>query len=469
MLRRDKGPGKNGDVPMSIFDSKAFFGGMGFLALISALLVIYFIDFFPGLSHLKVPFYSGLTTGNYYITVARAVEIAREKGGRIENLSTNGSLDNIGRLTAHKSGGAFALAQNGMPWGKGLQLVAHLKSPETVFFIGPRADRIRSVADLRNLRIGIGPRGSGTAYLAETIFNTPFFKGLGARLSHHSSEEQLALLAQGKLDLGVFVISEKSAFMDRAVREMGMQIADIRQCESISMRLPFLKAEYIAEGLYDPVRNLPPVRKKVLRVDTLIVSNGKAKRSEVIGLLNVFGEIYPNLINYNRSVTNYTGLREAEGARDYFNNQGPEILDRYAPRLMDIIPLSNLVQIAMAISIFFNLMGVGNRYLLWRIDANRFALENLMMDFFGEELMPDEITALAPMPGHREAEALGRLNSLIDRLASLESRCRNQSQSLLVPMGAEMAYRYQEEMIRKNLLALKVYRGRLQGGYGEVS
>jgi len=452
------------DATSSIFDSGIFFAGIGGIALLAVALVIYFVDFVPGLSHLDVAVYSGATTGNYYSTVARAAGIAGATRGKIANIATSGSMDNIARLAGHGRGGAFALAQNGMPWGQGVELVAHLRSPETVFFIGPRADGIRAVADLKGLRIGIGPRGSGTAYLAESIFNTPLFSALGARLSHHGTDEQLDMLAKGKLDLGVFVISEKSAFMEKAVREMGMQIAGLRQCESISMRLPYLKTEYIAEGLYDPVRNLPPSRKKVLKVDTLLVSNGKAARSEVVGMLGVFSAIYPNLINYNRSVTNYTGLREAPGARDFFNNQGPEVLDRYAPRLMDIIPLGGLVQIAMAISIFFNLMGVGNRFFLWRIDANRFAMENRVREFFGAGLLPDEIAALDPMEAHGGAVARDRLDAIIARLASLEARCRKQSQSMLVPMGAEMAYRYQEEIIRKNIVALKAYRARLARG-----
>ncbi|MBP7585156.1 MAG: hypothetical protein KBA61_14035, partial [Spirochaetes bacterium] len=159
-----------------------------------------------------------------------------------------------------------------------------------------------------------------------------------------------------------------------------------------------------------------------------------------------------------------TGLREAPGARDFFNNQGPEVLDRYAPRLMDIIPLGGLVQIAMAISIFFNLMGVGNRFFLWRIDANRFAMENRVREFFGAGLLPDEIAALDPVEAHRDAGARERLDAIIGHLASIEARCRKQSQSMLVPMGAEMAYRYQEEIIRKNIVALKAYRARLAGG-----
>ncbi len=272
----------------SIFDNRLFFAGMGAIFLFIVLLFLYFIDFTPGLSHLDVSVYSGLKSGNYYLTVEESSKIALSKRGTIRNISTNGSVDNIKRLGEHRRGGAFALVQNGLPWEPGLELVAHLKSPETVFFLGPKADGIRSLADLRNLRIGIGPGGSGTAHLAETIFNIPAFTKLNVKLSNHASDEQLRMLQAGKLDLGIFVISEKSEFIERAILDMGMQIAGLRQCESISMRLPFLRTAYIAEGLYDPVKNLPRSRKKVLKVDTLIISNGKTSRSQVMGVLGVF-------------------------------------------------------------------------------------------------------------------------------------------------------------------------------------
>jgi len=446
---------------VSIFDQKIFGVIVGVAALIVVALVVYFVDFSPSLSHLRVTVFSGATTGNYHATVTTAADIARRRGGRIENIATNGSIDNIKRLQQTKKRGQFALAQNGMPWGEGIELVAHLRAPETVFFLGPNADSIKTLADLKHKRIGIGPKGSGTAHLAETIFNTPQFAGLAVSLSHHSSDEQLALLKQRKIDLGVFVISEKSVFIEKAVCEDGMQIASFRQSESIAMRLPFLKSDYIREGLYDPVRNLPASSKKVLKLDTLIVSNGEAKRSQVIGLLSVMSDIYPNLINYNRTVTNYTGLPESSAARDFFNNTGPEILDRYSPRLMDILPLSNLVQLAMAISIFFNLMGVGNRFFLWRIDANRIALEVEMRDFFGRGILPEEIEHMAAMEEHRTDDRRRSLTALIERLETLEGRCRKQSQGLLVPMGGEMAYRYQEEIISRNLVGLRAYRDKI--------
>lgn len=447
----------------SIFDHQYFFAGVGCAAFVILLLLFYFINFTSSLSHVNIEIFSGPTTGNYYTTVTAAEEIARKKKGRIANIATNGSIDNVTRLHESDDSGLFALVQNGMPWGEGLELVAHLKFPETVFFLGPEADRIDSLADLRNLRIGIGPKGSGTAHLGEKIFNTPQMKGLNVVLSYHTSAEQLKLLQERKIDLGLFAISEKSSFIEKAVCREGMQIAGIKQCESIALRLPYLWTEYIREGLYDPVRNLPPADKKVLKVDTLLVTNGGARRSQVMGLLSVFTEIFPNLVNYNKTVTNYTGLPESGAARDFFNNGGPEVLDRYAPRLMDYIPMGSLVQLAMAVSIFFNIMGLANRFYLWRIDANRVAVEERIRIFFGEEILPfpEEIEQLAPMDAHRSDEGKAEASAIMEELARIVARCRKQSQSMLVPMGAEMAYRYQEGLIARNLAAVKAYRNKL--------
>jgi hypothetical protein len=50
---------------------------------------------------------------------------------------------------------------------------------------------------------------------------------------------------------------------------------------------------------------------------------------------------------------------------------------------------------------------------------------------------------------------------LIEQLGTLADQCRRQSQSWLVPMGQEMAYRYQEGLMADLLYALRAFRDRL--------
>jgi hypothetical protein len=54
-----------------------------------------------------------------------------------------------------------------------------------------------------------------------------------------------------------------------------------------------------------------------------------------------------------------------------------------------------------------------------------------------------------------------QIDDLVLRLSALSERCRKQSLSIVVPMGEEMSYRYQETLIGDLLRALRLYKERL--------
>ncbi|MEY4551652.1 MAG: hypothetical protein RL685_7847 [Pseudomonadota bacterium] len=64
----------------------------------------------------------------------------------------------------------------------------------------------------------------------------------------------------------------------------------------------------------------------------------------------------------------------------------------------------------------------------------------------------------ADSPAARQRDELARV---VDELAALAERCRRQSLSLLVPMGQEMSYRYQESLINDALAVLRGFLARL--------
>src|SRR5262245_10654300 len=72
----------------------------------------------PDLSHVKVAFLSGSESGNYHAIVAKVAAEARRRGGRVDNLASAGSVENMTRLAAAKQSCAiqFALVQDGLPW-----------------------------------------------------------------------------------------------------------------------------------------------------------------------------------------------------------------------------------------------------------------------------------------------------------------------------------------------------------------
>src|SRR5215471_7420674 len=137
---------------------------VGLLVLIGLLVV--WANRTPTLAHLRVAILSGNERGNYYAVVSALAAEAQQQRGHITNLASAGSVENIERLIAAQPACAihFALVQEGMDWPAGhpLELIGRLSKAESLVFLGPDADRIRVLSDLRGKRIGIGPIGSGT-------------------------------------------------------------------------------------------------------------------------------------------------------------------------------------------------------------------------------------------------------------------------------------------------------------------
>ncbi len=84
----------------------------------------------------------------------------------------------------------------------------------------------------------------------------------------------------------------------------------------------------------------------------------------------------------------------------------------------------------------------------------------------GLPLLVDLVGFTAGGPAHTNWKSFTenvpeRLDRLIGDLIALSKRARKQSLSMLVPMGQEMAYRYQERLIADLLDALRAFRDRL--------
>lgn len=124
------------------------------------------------------------------------------------------------------------------------------------------------------------------------------------------------------------------------------------------------------------------------------------------------------------------------------------------------MPPANWAYVVMAVSILFNAMSAGHRFRLWRIDDARVKLENELSRYFGMGSTLGDITRLEPDAKHQTAEARAEIDSLIDRLERLAERSRRHSLSMLVPMGQEMAYRYQEGVIYETIAVLRAFRKR---------
>jgi hypothetical protein len=434
-----------------------------FLALFMLSALLAWLDPRPTLRHVRLTILSGAPSGNYHATVDKlAAEVARRHGS-IRNQASAGSAQNMQRLVAarHSCEFQFALVQAGtvIPDEAGLELIGRLPQPESLIILGREVDRLRTPTDLLGMRIGIGPVGSGTEQMMRRLLAQ--VPELRLQVSTQSIDQQLDMLARGELDLAAMVIDEGAALVHDAVARRGLQILDLPDAPALARRLPFVRAGHIQAGQIDYMRRLPPRDLNLLQMDTLIVGHGCAKNGATVGLLSALVEVFPGFIQRNRGQPNLTGLPMSTVATDFLKDEGPDVLGTYAPWAMDILPLPTWIQLGVALSVLFSAMAIGHRFNLWRIDVHRVKIEREIPGLFHRGVTLGEIADMPPDARHGAAEARAHLDQLIERLEALAERCRRQSLSILVPMGAEMFYRYQESLIAELLYALRQYRERL--------
>src|SRR5215510_393243 len=276
------------------------------LLLVSAALVAAFAANFGiarDYGYLRASILTGAAGGYYHTLATRLAERAKRGHGSLSVIPTAGSIENVSRLTSGEARCTemFALIQDGTPVSAdaNLELLGRLPEPESLLLLGRPGNTFHTFADLRGVSIGVGPQGSGTAYIMHQLFQDSDLRELDVRLSYHELSEQTGLVAQGKLDLAAVVMQEDAEFLHNVIRQDGLDIVSPADLQGLVARYPWLSLGRIPAGRYDLVRPIPAADKQVARLNTLVVANPCARRADRIALLMLLGAELPGFVRAN--------------------------------------------------------------------------------------------------------------------------------------------------------------------------
>ena len=404
---------------------------------------------------------TGSAGGAYHALGSRLADRAKRDGQHLDVVATAGSIDNVSRLIAGRNQCVekFAFIQDGTPVRSdaGFELLGRLPEPESLLLLGRRDHPVASVTDLRGASIGVGPEGSGTAYLMRRLFDDPDLAGLDIRMSYHALEDQAQLVSQGSLDFAAYVMRDDADFLHSVIRRYGLDIADLQDLQGLVGRHSWLSLGRVPEGRYDLVHRIPPHEKIVPQVNTLVVASPCARRSSRIELLVLLSAELPRFVRSNppSSTSSATAAPLSSEARQFFLTGEPEFADRYFPWLVNIMSPAYWIYFAMAATALFNALKGFSRFRLWRIDAAREKLETEVRQIAGDVVSyaprPDLSTRDLMVDQERRAAA----QDILDRLAKLRGRCQHHAKAFSTPMGDEMLFRYQQSLIDHTTAILK--------------
>jgi TRAP-type uncharacterized transport system substrate-binding protein len=205
---------------------------------------------------------SGLPEGVYHGYARTYSEIFSQHGVGLDIAASEGSESNLRRLRGLEMPRAdLAFVQGGMGFEPGdrgagdrIETIARIDTePLWIFARSP----LDSLEQLRNLRVSLGPKGSGTRRLALAMLKQERMDASDFVDSEISGLPAVQALQQGSLDVLVMVSAPQSPVVRELLRSPGVALVQLKRSSALIERLPYLQLRLLPRGAIDPAAKLP--------------------------------------------------------------------------------------------------------------------------------------------------------------------------------------------------------------------
>ncbi|MDE2264209.1 MAG: ABC transporter substrate-binding protein, partial [Gammaproteobacteria bacterium] len=360
---------------------------------------------------------SGGPEGSSFETVAEQYRaILARSGIKLTILPSEGSLQNLDRLTEPHSRVDIALVQAGITetarhGGRTADLVSlgsMFYQPLTVFYRGRRP--ISRLSQLKGRRIAIGKEGSGTRLLALTLLDANGIDLHGrTRLLDLEGEDARKALLDRRVD-AIFLTGDSAprATIRAMLHTRGVRMFDFSQADAYTRRFPYLHKLEIPQGAFDLGANLPAKPLNLLAPAVELIAHSKLHPALCDLLIEAAREVHgrARLLQSEHefpSTFTYTYPLDSEAER-YYKSGNRSLAYQYLP-----FSLASLVsRIAAVLVPIIIILIPGLRYLpqlyTWRVSSR-------IHRRYGE-LMALERESLGDPTPERRAALLERLDEI---------------------------------------------------------
>ena len=279
-----------------------------------------------------IRFAAGPPGGAYYTYAERYQRLLGEQDVNVTLIQTAGSVENLRLLD--EGSADVALVQGGLATpgdAETLRSLGGLFHEPFWVFVRDEAG-VTDFGQLRDLRMAIGPDGSGTRLLGLDL--QAEFDGVWPAPARNSLSGTAAAnaLIEGKLDAAAFAASPDAAYVQTLLRAPGISLLPFERAEALSRRQPALAAVVLLRGVVDIGADLPahdvslvaPVAQLVVRkslhpaIEALLVDSASAIHQD--GSLFARAGAFPD--------PDSTDLPVSRQVQRYYEN-GPSFLRRY--------------------------------------------------------------------------------------------------------------------------------------------
>ncbi|WP_211441050.1 TAXI family TRAP transporter solute-binding subunit [Collimonas humicola] len=245
-------------VAISWRDLAISFGPIALLAIFAIWLAIKFIHPAPPST---ITISTGSENSSFWKIAEKYRTILARNGIKLKIVSSEGSLDNLKKLSDPHSGIDVGFVQGGVAGDMPIAGLVSLGSisyvPVSVFYRGH--ERLDRLSELRGKRVAIGVPGSGSRVLALTLLKANEIElGGTTELLDMGGDEAAQALTDGKID-AAFLMGDSASppTMVKLLHTPGISLLDFSQAGAYARRFSYLNELKIPKGLFDLGKNVP--------------------------------------------------------------------------------------------------------------------------------------------------------------------------------------------------------------------
>ena len=321
---------------------------------------------------------TGAIDGAYHQYALKYRAILARDGIRLDLKPSSGSVENLARLKDDRAGVDAGFVQGGLgPLGgaapRGAQETALHSlgnlSYEGVWVFSRGKHELTRLTELRNLKVAVGPPGSGTRKVALDLLAAHGIAADSPGLSPLSGSAATAALKAGTLDAVFLIAAPEAPVAQELAATAGVRVMRFINAPAIAQRFPYLTAVTLARGALDLQANLPPRDVQMVATKANLVVREDLHPALVYLLLEAATEVHAASSLFNQagdfpSPTN-TDFPLADEARRYYKTGRP-FLQRYLPFWMANLVERMLVFLVPIIGVLLPVLRLLPSMLTWR-------------------------------------------------------------------------------------------------------
>jgi TRAP transporter TAXI family solute receptor len=267
-------------------------------------------------------------------------DILARDGIRVELQRSPGSQDNLQRLIDGKADIAFVQSgstSEAQAERRGLVSLGSLFTEPVWLFLrerdaGGRKLDVRSITQLKGLRINLGPEGTGVPKLFRQVLDVNGLEPRQLTISALENTPATVELLAGRIDGLVFSSAPEAPLIQMLLQTPGIRLFNFHQAEAYTRRLPFLSHVVLPRGIVDLGRDIPAHDVHLIAPTATLVARADLHPALVDLFVKAATEIHGGTGWFQQQgqfpSPRYTEIPVAKEAAKYYRD-GPPFLQRY--------------------------------------------------------------------------------------------------------------------------------------------